>query len=46
MNVETLKMIINNLPDDYEVRVKGKGSRLLPGYEVDLKDRTLILKTD
>lgn len=42
MNVETLKAVLEKLPDDYEVKYQGK--RILDTFEIDVENREIILK--
>ena len=42
MNVETLKMVLEKLPDDYEVKYQDK--RINDTFEIDVENKEIILK--
>lgn len=42
MNVETLKAVLEKVPDEYEVKYQGK--RILDTFEIDVENKRLILK--
>lgn len=42
MNVETLKAVLEKIPDDYEVKYQGK--RILDTLEIDVENKEIILK--
>ena len=42
MNVETLKAVLEKLPDDYEVKYQDK--RISDTFEIDVENKEIILK--
>ena len=42
MNVETLKQILEKVPDEYQVKYQGK--RILDTFEIDVENQEIILK--
>lgn len=46
MDAETLKQILNHIPDDYEIKVSddGKKYNIQENIEVEINNKELILK--
>jgi len=45
MNVETLKCLLENVPDDFDVLVKNLNVEISPGtVEIDVENKKVLLK--
>ena len=42
MNVETLRSVLEKVPDEYQVKYQGK--RILDTFEIDVENQEIILK--